>query len=130
MAQQRTVVLAEHDVPSQLAEARLQDDRKLDVRQRITELEQARAWMREFRALQDACRQELVVRGEERAGAVERADALGRERPELPEAVVDTVEGRQDVEPAERRIAWRQLGERVGGRQDPEVDPARRRTNE
>ena len=54
------------------------------------------------RALQHLGRQQLVVRGQQRAGAVEDADAARGERAERPEPVLDAVEPVDDVEPAER----------------------------
>ena len=49
--------------------------------------------------------QELVVDGQERACVVEDGDAARGEHPEGPEPVVDPVERRTDIEPAERSVA-------------------------
>ena len=48
--------------------------------------------------------QKLVVGGQERARPVEDADTARRELAELGDAVVDAVQRRLDVEPAERDV--------------------------
>ncbi len=82
--------------------------------------------MRKPGAKQEPGGQKLVVGGEQRAGPVERADAAGRERAERPEPVLDAVERREHVEPAERGVAVTELGDRLLGRVEAEAHSARR----
>ena len=58
--------------------------------------------------------EELVVRREQRRGTVQHRDAARLERSERPEAVVDAVERRQHVDPADRAVARAQRLERLG----------------
>ena len=85
-------------------------DGKPHLRERSTGRQQPGAGMRKPGAKQEPGGQKLVVGGEQRAGPIERADAAGRERAECPEAVLDTVERRKHVEPAERGVAVPELG--------------------
>ena len=64
------------------------------------------------------------MRGEQRARRVQHAHAAGRQLAERPEPVVHPVERRQDVEPAERGVAWPERIECLGGREAAPLDPA------
>ena len=130
VAAQRDLVLAALDVAAPAAEARLDDDRPLPVRHRATGVEDARARVRQAGAGEHLRRQQLVVGREERSRAVEHADAPRGERAERPETVLHPVEALGDVEPAEGGAAAFQERRRLLGRQDPGVDPVRRRGGE
>ena len=64
------------------------------------------------------------MRGEQGGRAVEDHDAPGLELVERLESFFDAVERRQDVEPADRDVAQRQLGECVAGSDEGSVDSA------
>ena len=130
VAAERDLVAAELDVAAPAAEARLDDDRPLPVRHVAAGMEDPRARVWQPRALEHLCGQQLVVRREQRAGAVEHDDAARGERAERPEAVLDAVEAVDDVEPAERDRSRLQQRRGLLGDEDPRVDPARRRRGE
>ena len=67
---------------------------------------------------------------EQRVTTVEDADALGFEPPDLPEARLDAVDRRQDVEAGERGIAGRERSDRTGGAEHLEGDVTRRSLDE
>ena len=83
--------------------------------------------MRQARALQDLGRQQLVVRREQRARAVEHDDAARGQRAERPEAVFDAVERVDDVQPAQRNRPRLEQRRRLLRDEDARVDPVRRR---
>ena len=61
------------------------------------------------------------MRREQGRGAVQHRHAARLERSERPEPVVDAVERRQHVDPADRAIARAQRLERLGGGQERPV---------
>ena len=130
VAAEGDLVLTELDVAAPAPEPRLDDERALPVRHRAAGMKDAGARVRQPRALQHFCRQELVVGGQQRSGAVEDADAARGQRAERPEPVLDAVEPFDDVEPAERNGARLQQRRRLLGREDPRVDAARSRSGE
>src|SRR4051794_41985254 len=74
--------------------------------------------------MRDACveqrggSRELVVCGDERPPAVEDRDTRCSEALERPQARLDPVERREDVETAERDVAGTEAGNRLRGRND------------
>ena len=74
--------------------------------------------MRDARVEQRGGGRQLVVRGDERAAAVEDGDARRGEALERPETRLDPVERRQDVEASERDVAGAQARDRLGRRDD------------
>ena len=72
---------------------------------------------RHARLGQRAAGRQLVVRRDERAGAVEDLDAGALEPRQLPESDLDPVELLRDVEPADRHVASGQRPQALHGRQ-------------
>ena len=126
MAPEGDLVAAELDVAAPAAEAGLDDDRAVPVRYLTAGMQDPRARMRQAPALQDLRRQQLVVRGEQRPGAVENDDAACGQRAECPEPVFDAVERVGDVQPAQRDRSRLQQRRRLLRDEDARVDPVRR----
>ena len=127
VAAERDLVAAELDVAAPAAEARLDDDRPLPVGHVTAGMEDPRPRVRQPCPLQDLGGQQLVVRREQRPGAVEDDDAACGQRAERPEAVLDAVETVDDVESAERNRSRLQHRRGLLRDEDARVDPARRR---
>ena len=122
--------LAERDVPAPAPEAGLDDDRWLDRRDRARRDHVSGARMRQARRVEDASGLQLVVRGEERPQPVQDVDALGLEPADLPDAGLDPVQARQNVEPGECGVTRPEQAERSARRDDlearPRAEPPRR----
>ena len=97
VAAERDLVLTELDVAAPAPEPRLDDERALPLRHLAARKEDAGARVRQARALQHLCRQELVVRGEERTGPVQHDDSTSGERAKRPQAVLDAIQPDHDV---------------------------------
>ena len=127
VAAERDLVAAELDFAAPAAETRLDDDGAFPVRHVPAGMEDLCPRVRQLCALEDLGGQQLVVRCEQRPGAVEDDDAPRGERAERPEAVLDAVETIDDVEPAERNRSRLQHRRGLLRDEDARVDPARRR---
>ncbi len=126
MAPERDLVVAKLDVAPPAAETRLDDDRAFPVVDVPAGMEDVGARVRQARALQDLRRQQLVVRREQRSGAVEHDDTPCRKRAERPETVFDAVEPLSDVEPAQRDGSRLQQRRRLLRDENSRIDPVRR----
>ena len=126
VAPEGDLVLAQRHVDAPAAEARLHYHGAGPRWGRPVGVQHLRPGMRQPFPPQDARRQQLVVDGEERARAVEDANASRGERAERPEAVFDAVQRVGDVEPADRSVGAVEQDRCAPGREDARVDPARR----
>jgi RNA polymerase primary sigma factor len=95
-----TIVGTEEDVASPAAEARLDDEGRLELRSRPS-LPGSRVRVGQARQLEAAGGAELVVDGEQRLGPVEHAEAAPLEQEQGEQPRLDSVERRQDVDAAE-----------------------------
>jgi hypothetical protein len=68
---------------------------------------------------------ELVVRREQGQRAVEHADARPLETAQMPQAVLDAIERRSDVETGQRLVARHQAGKGLARRQEGRLDSKR-----
>ena len=129
VAAKRGQILAADDVSTPTPEARLHHNGKPHLREWSTGRQQPGAGMRKPGAKQEPGGQKLVVGGEQRSCPIERADAAGRERAERPEPVLDTVQRREHVEPAEGGVAVAESGHCLIGCKEAEaaLRAARRR---
>src|SRR5262249_53272773 len=86
-----TAIAAELDISAPAAKARLRDDREPQSLDRCRVVQPPRPWMRNACRAEQTRSDQLVVRGEQRRGAVENAHALGRELVHDPQPVFDAV---------------------------------------
>jgi hypothetical protein len=130
MTTQRGQIRAADDVSTPTPEARLHHDGKPQLRERANGRQQPGVGVRKPGAKQEPGGQKLVVGGEQRSRPIERADTAGRERAECPESVLDAVQRREHVEPAEGCIAVAEPGNRLIGCQEAELHSAWRGSGE
>jgi hypothetical protein len=118
-------VAAAHDVAAPAAEARLEDERRLE-RRAFVPAEDRRPRMWKPCGAKQVGGAELVVHGEQRRGAVEHADATALEPEQLEQPRLDAVERGQHVESGQDGVTGPQHLSRVERREElgPEAEPA------
>src|SRR5205823_1753267 len=103
--EQRALVFAAENVSPPAPEPRLDDDGRPDRREGTAGTDKDGGRMLDSGAAEQPRRQELVVGTEEGGSFVQDHYPARRKRAESPEAVLDSVEGWQDVESAEGGVA-------------------------
>ncbi|HZB85692.1 MAG TPA: hypothetical protein VE289_03925 [Gaiellaceae bacterium] len=113
--------LAEDDVAPEPAETRLHDRGVVELRKGHGPVDVQRPRVRQAGAREPDGRRQLVVRGRETAGPVEKEDALVGERVRLREPGLDPVGARTGAQAHEDGVALAHL--RVPHREERRVDP-------
>jgi hypothetical protein len=119
-------VAAQRHLAPPAAEARLDDDREVEVGRLAVLLDQPRLRMRQPGAAQRPRRQHLVVRAQERRRRVEHGDAGKGEPLHGRQPVLDAAEVLAHVEPNQRDVAPLEPQQRVTRREHLDGQPVPR----